>query len=60
MVETTPDKIHKMGNTALIGAKIFLFDNAILVAKILARTRHINLEGFPEFQDEYISKMILE
>jgi uncharacterized 2Fe-2S/4Fe-4S cluster protein (DUF4445 family) len=59
MVETTEDKIHKMGNTALIGAKMFLFENGDLVPKILGKTRHINLEGFPEFQDIYISKMML-
>jgi uncharacterized 2Fe-2S/4Fe-4S cluster protein (DUF4445 family) len=59
MVETTEDKIHKMGNTALIGAKIFLFENGELSPKILGKTRHVNLEGFPEFQDIYISKMIL-
>jgi uncharacterized 2Fe-2S/4Fe-4S cluster protein (DUF4445 family) len=59
MVETTEDKIHKMGNTALIGAKIFLFENGELAPKILSKTRHINLEGFPEFQDIYVSKMIL-
>ncbi|MEI7828753.1 MAG: ASKHA domain-containing protein [Prolixibacteraceae bacterium] len=59
MVETTVDKIHKMGNTALIGAKIFLFEDGELAPKILSKTRHVNLEGFPEFQDIYVSKMIL-
>jgi uncharacterized 2Fe-2S/4Fe-4S cluster protein (DUF4445 family) len=59
MVESTGEKIHKMGNTALIGAKMFLFENGDLAAEILGKTRHLNLEGFPEFQDIYISKMML-
>lgn len=59
MVEASADKIHKMGNTALIGAKMFLFDHGELVTEILAKTSPVNLEGFPEFQDIYISKMML-
>ena len=59
MVETTPEKIHKMGNTALIGAKMFLFGNGELAAGILAKSHHVNLEGCPDFQDVYISKMML-
>lgn len=59
MVETTADKIHKMGNTALIGAKMFLFGNGETAEQILAKTSHVNLEGIPDFQDIYISKMIL-
>ena len=59
MVETTEDKLHKMGNTALIGAKMFLFGKGELTAEILAKTGHVNLEGFPDFQDIYISKMML-
>ena len=59
MIETTAEKIHKMGNTALIGAKMFLFSNTSLAEEILGKTRHVNLEGFPEFQDIYVSKMNL-
>ncbi len=59
MIESKEEKIHKMGNTALIGAKMFLFDNQGIVSEILGKTQHVNLEGFPEFQDTYISKMNL-
>ena len=59
MIEIPTERVHKMGNTALIGAKMFLFDHENLVADILGKMQHVNLEGFPEFQDEYISKMIL-
>jgi uncharacterized 2Fe-2S/4Fe-4S cluster protein (DUF4445 family) len=59
MVESTEEKIHKMGNTALIGAKMFLFDNQGIATEILSKTQHVNLEAFPAFQDTYISKMNL-
>lgn len=59
MIGATGEKIHKMGNTALIGAKMFLFSNSVLAGEILGKTKHVNLEGFPEFQDIYISKMHL-
>jgi len=59
MIEASEDKIRKMGNTALIGAKMFLFENNELASEILLKTSHVNLEGSPEFQDIYISKMIL-
>ena len=59
MVETTADRIRKMGNTALIGAKMFLFGEGELAAQILTKTKHVNLEGFPDFQEIYISKLML-
>ena len=49
-----------MGNTALIGAKMFLFSDDKNVEDILSRTKHINLEGDPDFQDIYIEKMMIE
>lgn len=59
MIEIEEEKIHKMGNTALIGAKIFLFSGANTANEILSKTRHINLEGDPKFQDIYVDKMLL-
>jgi hypothetical protein len=47
-----------MGNTALIGAKMFLFMPPDSVTNILSLTRHINLEGHPDFQEIYVEKMI--
>ena len=52
------EKINKMGNTALIGAKMFLFQDEKTVKEILSKTRHINLESDPEFQDIYVDKML--
>lgn len=57
MIELTEEKIHKMGNTALIGAKMFLFADDSLAGEILGKTKHINLEGDPEFQDIFVDKM---
>ena len=59
MIELDTDKIRKMGNTALIGAKIFLFSNTEIAQDILSKTTHINLEGDPNFQDIYVDKMLL-
>ncbi|MDP2339088.1 MAG: ASKHA domain-containing protein, partial [Bacteroidota bacterium] len=59
MIELPEERIHKMGNTALIGAKMFLFSDSRITDEILAKTRHVNLEGDPNFQDIYVDKMIL-
>ncbi|MFZ4726723.1 MAG: ASKHA domain-containing protein, partial [Paludibacter sp.] len=58
MIELPEDKIHKMGNTALIGAKMFLFSNEDIVNYILTKTKHINLESDPNFQNIYVDKML--
>lgn len=60
MIEVAGEKIRKMGNTALIGAKMFLFKSMDEVNVILSKTRHINLESDREFQDIYVGKMMLE
>lgn len=58
MIELQEEKIHKMGNTALIGAKMFLFSDLEITTEILAKTTHVNLEGDPNFQDIYVDKML--
>ncbi len=58
MIELPAEKIRKMGNTALIGAKMFLFSDTEMTGNILNKTRHINLEGNPNFQDIYVEKML--
>ncbi len=60
LIEASEDKIVKFGNTALIGAKMFLFENEDFIQKILKKTTHINLEGDPAFQDIYVDKLMLE
>ncbi len=52
------EKVRKMGNTALIGAKMFLFTNPDRIKKVLKITRHISLESDPEFQELFIQNML--
>jgi uncharacterized 2Fe-2S/4Fe-4S cluster protein (DUF4445 family) len=59
LIESSVDKIIKMGNTSLIGAKMFLFGDDEIVSKILDKVTHVNLEADPNFQDIYIEKMML-
>lgn len=60
MIRFPKEKIHKMGNTALIGAKMFLFGPVMeTIENILSKTRHINLESNPEFQEIYVENMLL-
>jgi uncharacterized 2Fe-2S/4Fe-4S cluster protein (DUF4445 family) len=59
MTEIDREKIQRMGNTSLIGAKMFLFMTPASVSEIHSLTRHINLEGHPGFQDIYVEKMSL-
>lgn len=59
MIELPEEKIHKMGNTALIGAKMFLFSDSTISDEILKKTTTANLEGDPNFQDIYVDKMLL-
>jgi uncharacterized 2Fe-2S/4Fe-4S cluster protein (DUF4445 family) len=60
MILFPTEKIHKMGNTALIGAKMFLFTpETDTIDNILPITTHINLESNPKFQEIYVEKMLL-
>lgn len=58
MIEHPEERIHKMGNTALIGAKMFLFSDLETINEILHKTIHVNLESDPNFQDIYVDKML--
>ena len=57
MLGFNTDRIHKLGNTALIGAKMFLFTDPSINRSILQITSHINLESEPHFQDIYVDQM---
>jgi uncharacterized 2Fe-2S/4Fe-4S cluster protein (DUF4445 family) len=59
LIECNEEKIVKLGNTALIGAKMFLFEEENFIQNILDKTTHTNLEGDSTFQDVYIEKMML-
>jgi uncharacterized 2Fe-2S/4Fe-4S cluster protein (DUF4445 family) len=57
MMDFPLDRFHKLGNSALIGAKMFLFSESGLPEEILAITRHINLESEEDFQDIFVDKL---
>lgn len=59
MIELPVDRIHKLGNTALIGAKMFLFEGTEVAYEILRKTQHINIERDSMFQDIYVEKMMI-
>jgi uncharacterized 2Fe-2S/4Fe-4S cluster protein (DUF4445 family) len=58
LLDLPEDKIRKMGNTALIGAKIFLFIDHDMIEQVLKITRHISLESDPGFQELFINNML--
>jgi uncharacterized 2Fe-2S/4Fe-4S cluster protein (DUF4445 family) len=57
MLDFREEVIHKRGNTAMMGARMFLFTEPSEVQSILERTRHMNLESEPRFQDLYVDHM---
>ena len=57
MMDFPLDRFHKLGNSALIGAKMFLFSGMEVPEEILAITRHINLESEEDFQDIYVDRL---
>jgi len=52
------EKIIKMGNTALLGAKMSLFENGDKIRDILQKTTHLSLETTPHFQDIFAENMM--
>lgn len=57
LIEISIHKIHKLGNSALIGAKMLLFMEEEPVKEILKLTTHVSLESNKNFQDIFTDKM---
>jgi uncharacterized 2Fe-2S/4Fe-4S cluster protein (DUF4445 family) len=57
MLGCDPGRMRQMGNTALIGAKMFLFGDGSGAASILKKTSHVNLESESRFQDLFIKNL---
>jgi uncharacterized 2Fe-2S/4Fe-4S cluster protein (DUF4445 family) len=57
MMDFPRDRFHKLGNSALIGAKMFLFSGMDVPEAILAKTDHVNLESEGDFQDVFVNKL---
>ena len=57
MVNLPIEKFRKLGNTALIGAKMLLFQNNEEVEQILRISQHVSLEKENDFQDIFTENM---
>jgi uncharacterized 2Fe-2S/4Fe-4S cluster protein (DUF4445 family) len=60
MINVAADRITRLGNTALIGAKMFLFETADVADSLRAMTTHVSLESEPDFQDLFIQHLSFE
>lgn len=59
MMNVPRERFRKLGNSALIGAKMFLFSDEDVCDSILSLTGHVNLESEAGFQDIYIERLSL-
>lgn len=59
LLEAPPEKIQPVGNTALLGAKLALFDaaNGNDYSAILDKVRHISLNDDPRFHEVFVECM---
>jgi uncharacterized 2Fe-2S/4Fe-4S cluster protein (DUF4445 family) len=52
------EKIKPVGNTALLGAKLALFDAGLAAdGAVMAKVRHLSLHENPWFQETYVQHM---
>ena len=57
MMDFPLDRFHKLGNSALIGAKMFLFSEMNVPEEILSIATHINLESEQDFQNIFVDRL---
>jgi len=60
LIDFPPETVKPAGNTALLGAKLALFnpaDEAYTYAPIRSRIEHISLHTDPHFQDIFVAEM---
>jgi uncharacterized 2Fe-2S/4Fe-4S cluster protein (DUF4445 family) len=57
MMDFPPDRFHKLGNSALMGAKMLLFSEEGIEQDILSVCRHVNLESEKDFQDIFVDQL---
>ncbi|MFO7670534.1 MAG: ASKHA domain-containing protein [Bacteroidales bacterium] len=58
MLDFPEERMHKMGNSALLGGKMFLFEDPDFADTILRIVRHVSLEAEPDFQDIFVNELI--
>ncbi len=54
LIEFSPEIVEPAGNTALLGAKLALFEDAAV------RVEHVPLASDPEFQETFVESMLFE
>jgi uncharacterized 2Fe-2S/4Fe-4S cluster protein (DUF4445 family) len=57
LIDFPDEKVQQAGNTALLGAKLALFNPGLDFAAIRARVRHVSLASDAEFQEIYVGEM---
>jgi uncharacterized 2Fe-2S/4Fe-4S cluster protein (DUF4445 family) len=57
MLEVRERKIKKLGNSALIGAKMMLFYDDYSFDEIIGITEHVSLDADKDFQEIFVDKM---
>lgn len=60
LFEFPEERMVPLGNTALMGAKMLLFERSAAADAIRALTTHVRLEAEPGFQDLFIENMSLD
>ncbi len=57
LIDFQDDKVQQAGNTALVGAKLALFNPGLDFDAICSRVRHSSLASDAEFQETYVGEM---
>ncbi len=57
ILEIEENKIHKLGNSALIGAKMLLFTDDYSFTDIISKIEHVGLNADAGFQDIFVDKL---
>jgi uncharacterized 2Fe-2S/4Fe-4S cluster protein (DUF4445 family) len=57
MMDFPLENFHKLGNSALIGAKMLLYADSSTEEKILSVCQHVNLESEADFQDVFVNQL---
>ena len=57
MLEVEERKINKLGNSALIGAKMLLFYDDYSLTDILSKIEHVSLDADKDFQEIFVDEM---
>jgi uncharacterized 2Fe-2S/4Fe-4S cluster protein (DUF4445 family) len=57
LLEFPVERIEPAGNTALLGAKMALFEDEEKLERIRLITQHVPLGADPEFQERFVTKI---